>query len=121
MAAMAASSSTAAASFGSLSASTVYALAANARQCPPWRRTLAAGPGRSARRTAGLRRRSPRPAAGCPHAHRGSGQVVQLVNIRASISTPTPLPPPAAGGPPAPPHPSGPADPVVTAHLVLRR
>ena len=35
----------------------------------------------------------------------GAGQPVQLVNIRASISTPTPLPAPAAGGPPAPPHP----------------
>src|SRR5450759_1198476 len=33
--------------------------------------------------TAGLRRRSPRPMQGCPHARRGSGQLVQLVNICA--------------------------------------
>src|SRR5450756_2333503 len=60
---------------------------------PPRRRTLAAGPGRSARRTAGLRRHSPRPAAGCPHARRASGQLVQLVNIRAG-----PLPRVLPGG-----------------------
>src|SRR5664280_3656757 len=43
--------------------------------------------------TAGLRRYSPRPAAGCPHARRGSGQLVQLVNIRAG-----PLPRVLPGG-----------------------
>src|SRR5664279_1015704 len=63
------------------------------RQCPPRRRTLAAGPGRSARRYGRAATSKSSADAGCPHARRASGQLVQLVNIRAG-----PLPRVLPGG-----------------------